>query len=72
MTRTMAKLRGFIEGPKQSPHIYTSEWSAKYEIPDHVSDGFVLLTEDADLCAIAPGDEETRGGGATSKDLGVN
>jgi hypothetical protein len=71
MTHTINKLRNYIEGPEQRPHIFTAGRSVNYEIPDHVSDGLALLMEDTDLCAIADGDEG-RAGTATGDDLGIN
>ena len=43
----------------------------KYEIPDDVSNGFALMMEDTDLCAVGEG-EECRMERATGDNLGVN
>ena len=43
----------------------------KYEIPDYITNGFSLLSEDADLCAGAKGGE-TDGDRITGDAIGVN
>lgn len=72
MNRTIAKLRSYIEDSERNPHVFTAGRSVDYEIPDYISDGFALLTEDADMCAIGDGGDEQRGEGPTGEDLGVN
>jgi len=68
----MNRLRAYIEGHERRPHQYTEGRSAKYEIPDYVGDGFAMLTEDSDLCAIPDGADETTSREVASEDLGVN
>jgi hypothetical protein len=72
MLRTMNKLRAYIESSERNPHVYTKGRSVHHEIPDYVSNGFALLTEDADLCAIAEGNDKSGGAGVSSDDIGVN
>lgn len=72
MLRTMNRLRAYIEGCDQRPHEYIQGRSAKYKIPDYVNDGFALLTEDSDLCAISDGAEGSSSREVTSEDLGVS
>lgn len=70
MTGTITKLRKYIESPEQNPHVYTVGRSVLYQIPDHISNGFALLTEDTDLCAIIDGGDGIER--PTGEDLGVN
>lgn len=55
MTATILRLRKYIEGPKQDPHVYKAGRAVNHEIPDFISDGFVLLMQDTDLCVVADG-----------------
>lgn len=71
MLRTISRLRSYIEEPSRNPHTRIRGRSAKYEIPDHISEGFGLLHEDADLCAVADGLEKDVNR-ATADDIGVN
>jgi hypothetical protein len=72
MLRTINRLRAYIEGHERRPHEYIRGQSAKYEIPDYVSDGFALLTEDSDLCAISDGAEGSSSREVANEDLGVS
>lgn len=72
MLRTMNRLRAYIEGSGRQPHEYTRGRKADYEIPDYVSDGFAMLTEDSDLCAIPDDTEGLFNREVASGDIGVN
>jgi hypothetical protein len=72
MLRTISRLRAYIEGHERRPHKYIQGRFAKYEIPDYMSDGFALLMEDLDLCAISDGAEGSSSREVASEDLGVS
>jgi hypothetical protein len=71
MLHTIARLRSYIEDPSRNPHGHINGRSVKYEIPDYITNGFSLLSEDANLCAGAEGGE-TDGDRITGDDIGVN
>jgi len=72
MTRTINRLRNYIENEARSPHVHANGRSADYEVPDHVSEGFALMAEDADLCAVSDIAEGDRQSPTTSEDVGVS
>ena len=72
MTRTINQLRNYIENEARSPHVHVNGCSADYKAPDHVSEGFALMAEDADLCAVSDIAEGDRQGPTTSEDATVS
>ena len=72
MTHTINRLRNYIENDAQSPHVRTNGHPADYEVPDHVNNGFPLMAEDADFCAVSNIAEGDRQGPTTSEEVGVS
>jgi len=71
MLHTIYRLQSYIEDPSCNPHVHSNGRSVKYKIPDCITNGFSLLSEDADLCAGAKGGG-MEGDRITGDDIGVN
>lgn len=71
MGRTLAKLQAHIKNPRQNPHVFTAGRTVNYQVPDCVSDGFVMLTQSADLGRVDDIDNETIPV-VTGEDIGVS
>ena len=72
MLATINKLQRYIEDPTINPHILHKGRSAAREIPDYLSNGFTLLTEDTNLGVPIEVEGDVTSGELSGEDLGVN
>ena len=72
MTTTLAKVASYIQKPENSPHIFTTGRTEKYEVPDVVNEGFATICEMTDLATIAEEEAGIVEASAATGDIGVS